>query len=327
MNFLRDNRRISLNYDGKDVFLLPHTVNTSEKDGTLITEYVFDDGLKITNEAKKIDGFSAYEWVNFIENTSDKNSGVISFLWDAGWCGHDTDITQDEYTGDWSEKVGDWVISPIIHPNGLVDVAETIHNSGYKYILWFEPERARVGTPITKEHPECCISNGGNSGGGLYNASGKIIGIVNAKIVDASVDNISYAIPSNVAKYVADNVIYYDNQNSSNDAVYRALIGVNVDVKSAGVNYDTETGKILKYEEVIVSSVNEGSASQGKLMVGDVINSVTIDGVDYQIKRTFNVIDVMLTARQNSSVVFHVERDGNTIDVEIDMSTITLTKS
>ena len=53
MNFLRDNRRISLNYDGKDVFLLPHTVNTSEKDGTLITEYVFDDGLKITNEAKK----------------------------------------------------------------------------------------------------------------------------------------------------------------------------------------------------------------------------------------------------------------------------------
>ena len=168
--------------------------------------------------------------------------------------------------------------------------------------------------------------NGGNSGGGLYNAAGKIIGIVNAKIVDTSVDNISYAIPSNVAKYVADNVIYYDNQNSSNDSVYRALIGVNVDVKSAGVNYDTETGKILKYEEVIVSSVNEGSASQGKLIVGDVIKSVTIDGVDYQIIRTFNVIDVMLTARQNSKVVFHIEREGNAMDVEIDMSSITLTK-
>ncbi len=144
--------------------------------------------------------------------------------------------------------------------------------------------------------------------------------------MDSSVDKISYAIPSNVAKYVADNVIYYDNQNSSNDSVYRALIGVNVDVKSAGVNYDTETGKILKYEEVIVSSVNEGSASQGKLIVGDVIKSVTIDGVDYQIIRTFNVIDVMLTARQNSKVVFHIEREGNAMDVEIDMSSITLTK-
>ena len=169
--------------------------------------------------------------------------------------------------------------------------------------------------------------NGGNSGGGLFNDEGKIIGIVNAKLVDSSIDNISYAIPSNVAKYVTDNIIYYDGIDSKNDAVYRALIGVNVDVKSAGVNYDTETGKILKYEEVIVSSVTAGSASDGKLMVNDVIKSVTIDGVDYEITRTFNVIDVMLTARQSSSVVFHVLRDGASLDIAIDMSRISLTQA
>lgn len=167
--------------------------------------------------------------------------------------------------------------------------------------------------------------NGGNSGGGLYDDNGRIIGIVNAKVTDSTVDNIGYAIPSNVAKYVADNIIYYDNIDAKNDSVFRLLIGVEVDVKSAGVNYDTETGKILKYEEVVVGSITAGSACDGKLAVGDVIKSVVIDGTTYQITRTFNVIDVMLTARSGSSVVFVVNRGGADVEVSIDMSSIALT--
>ena len=167
--------------------------------------------------------------------------------------------------------------------------------------------------------------NGGNSGGGLYDSTGNIIGIVNAKIADSSVDNIAYAIPSNVAKYVADNIIYYDGIDSNNDSVYRLLIGVDVDVKSAGVNYDTETGKVLKYEEVVVGKITKGSVCDGKLQVGDVIKSVTIDGKTYEITRTFSVIDVMLTARQTSDVVFVIERAGETREVSLNMSSVALT--
>ena len=49
--------------------------------------------------------------------------------------------------------------------------------------------------------------NSGNSGGGLFDEDGKIIGIVNAKIASTSVENIGYAIPSNVARAIADNII------------------------------------------------------------------------------------------------------------------------
>ena len=142
----------------------------------------------------------------------------------------------------------------------------------------------------------------------------------------STIDNIGYAIPSNVAKYVADNIIYYDNQNSENDSVMRVLIGVNVIVKSASAVYDTETGKVLKVEEVAVDSIVSGSASDGALLVGDVITSVTVDGQTYEVVRTFNVIDIMLTARQTSTVVFHVIRDGVSQDVTVDVSGITPTE-
>ena len=165
--------------------------------------------------------------------------------------------------------------------------------------------------------------NGGNSGGGLFNDTGKLIGIVNAKISDSSIDNIGYAIPSNVAKNVADNIIYYDKQNPDNDCVYRILIGVSVGIASARTEYDTATGKVHKIEDVKIESVTVGGVSDGKLVAGDIVRSVVIDGVTYEIVRTFNVIDVMLNARATSSVIFNVERNGEMISVNFDLSGVT----
>ena len=45
------------------------------------------------------------------------------------------------------------------------------------------------------------------NGGGLYDGEGRLIGIVNAKIVDDGVENIGYAIPSNIAVSIAENII------------------------------------------------------------------------------------------------------------------------
>ena len=169
--------------------------------------------------------------------------------------------------------------------------------------------------------------NGGNSGGGLFDDKGRLIGIVNAKITDSRVDNIGYAIPSNVAKYVAENIMYYDSLDAKYDAVYRLILGITPDVKSAGVDYDEETGKILKYEEVIVGKIVKDSAADGKFLVNDVIKRVTIDGKQYEITRTYNVIDIMLTARKTSEVVFYVERNGSEIEIAIDMSKVDLTEA
>lgn len=168
--------------------------------------------------------------------------------------------------------------------------------------------------------------NGGNSGGGLFNGKGELIGIVNAKMSSDGVENIGYAIPSNVAKYVADNIIYYDTLDAKNDSVYRLLVGVSVSISRAYTEYDTETGKVRRLEEVQISSVVSGGAAEGKLAAGDVVNSVTIDGVKYDIVRTYNVVDVMLTARQNSTVVFNVTRNGQNMDIAVDVSQVTLTQ-
>ena len=167
--------------------------------------------------------------------------------------------------------------------------------------------------------------NGGNSGGGLFNDKGEIIGIVNAKMSDSTIDNIGYAIPSNIAKYVTDNIIYYDTQNAANDSVKRILIGITVKIDKAYTVFDTESGKVLKKEDVSVSEITPGAAAAGKLQVGDVIKAVTVDGVKYDIVRTFNVVDVMLTVRQTSSVIFHVQRSGVAQDVTIDVKEISPT--
>ena len=86
----------------------------------------------------------------------------FTFAWiDAGWGGAETLPTFDEFTGDWYSRVGDWRVSPIVHPMGMVNVSEAIHGAGYKFILWFEPERARDNTPAVHEHPEYFLSDGG----------------------------------------------------------------------------------------------------------------------------------------------------------------------
>lgn len=52
--------------------------------------------------------------------------------------------------------------------------------------------------------------NPGNSGGGLFTIDGKLIGINTLKIVDEEIDNMGFAIPSNVIKSLIENYIEKD---------------------------------------------------------------------------------------------------------------------
>ena len=55
--------------------------------------------------------------------------------------------------------------------------------------------------------------NGGNSGGALFNAQGKLIGIPNAKTMTDGIDNMGYALPIDRVKSVVENVL--DNATAS----------------------------------------------------------------------------------------------------------------
>lgn len=158
--------------------------------------------------------------------------------------------------------------------------------------------------------------NGGNSGGGLFNSRGEVIGIVNAKIVDTEVENFGYAIPSNVAKYIAENILYYC-LNTSKECVYRCILGISVTVGEAYAEYDVETGKITKVQLPKVVEITEGSAAEGKFKVDDVIIGMTIDGTEYSVTRQHHIIDNMLNVRPGSTVTFTVKRGGGTETVTV----------
>lgn len=167
--------------------------------------------------------------------------------------------------------------------------------------------------------------NSGNSGGGLYNDKGELIGIVNAKMAASSVDNIGYAIPSNVVKAIADNIIYYCS-DGERESVYRCLLGITVRISDMYTEIDSDSLKIYKRERVAVEEVNSAGLAKGKLLKGDVIEAITIDGVRYEVNRMYNVVDSMLNARVGSTVVLSVDRGGAKETVTITVTEATLTQ-
>ena len=77
------------------------------------------------------------------------------YYWiDAGWYGPEDSYSPDEFVGDWAKHVGNWTINPAAHPDGLRPISDAAKAAGMKFLLWFEPERAVCGTPLTEEHPE-----------------------------------------------------------------------------------------------------------------------------------------------------------------------------
>lgn len=163
--------------------------------------------------------------------------------------------------------------------------------------------------------------NQGNSGGGLFNDKGEIIGIVNAKIISSDVENIGYAIPSNVARAITDNIIYYCFEQEC-ESVMRIMLGISVTQAALYTEYDELTGILHKYEQIKVHSTTEGSLADGKLLPEDIIKSVTLRGKTTEITRQHYVIDTLLDARVGDLVTIVVKRanaDGGYDEVSIEL--------
>jgi serine protease Do len=149
----------------------------------------------------------------------------------------------------------------------------------------------------------------GNSGGGIFDDKGNLIGIVIAKTVYNGVENIGYAIPSNVAVSIADNIIYYC-YGTDEESVKRALLGITVSISDSKAVYDSETGIISIEETVFIYDVGTGSIAQGALMAGDILISATISGNTKEITRQHHIIDMMLDARIGDVVTLNILRGG-----------------
>ena len=80
MDFLKNTPRFRFTYGGRAFAQLPYTTEQTCDANKLTTVYTFADGLRITNIAVRQG--DAYEWVNWLENTADAPTQLISDLWD-----------------------------------------------------------------------------------------------------------------------------------------------------------------------------------------------------------------------------------------------------
>ncbi len=159
--------------------------------------------------------------------------------------------------------------------------------------------------------------NSGNSGGGMYNDSGELIGIVNAKISSSDIENIGYALPSNVVRAIADNIIDYCYGRDC-ESVMRGLLGITIEASDYDTYFDTQSGLIIRTEEITVHEVTAGGLGETILHAGDVVKSITIGEDTFMITRQHHLIDAMLDVRVGDIVSLIIIRDG----AEMTVSTV-----
>jgi alpha-galactosidase len=98
--------------------------------------------------------------LQLIDQISREKIGFENFWMDAGWYGTDRPVDEFQVFGkeDWFLHAGNWRVNRVPHPDGgLRPISDAAHAKGMKFLLWFEPERAIVGTPLTIEHPDWFI--------------------------------------------------------------------------------------------------------------------------------------------------------------------------
>lgn len=167
--------------------------------------------------------------------------------------------------------------------------------------------------------------NSGNSGGGLFNSAGELIGIVNAKYNSSTIDNIGYAIPKSIAIGVVDNILY-NCTDASKYKVYKCVIGVTPKISESRMMYDTETARTKIVETVMVGSITEGSLSYGILEENDVLLSATLHGTTHTLTRYFQLSDIMLNARVGDVLTIKYSRGGEENTAEITMTEACITE-
>ena len=234
----------------------------------------------------------------------------------------ESNVTAAELGESNGQSVGEKVFA-IGNPRGLgVAVTEGILSLDSEYIdVEMDVLSGGLFSSVTKKvysyrvmRTDAAI-NGGNSGGGLFNTEGKLIGIVNAKSVSSDIDNMGYALPISQVKYAVNNIL------SNNGKLVKAQFGIMTTVADslAGINSE---GKLYIEEKISVYKVGQSQNAQGdwvnfdciakgKFQVGDILKTIQIgEGEIVKVDRRFTVPEYLLNVRLGDTVKVVVERDG-----------------
>lgn len=159
------------------------------------------------------------------------------------------------------------------------------------------------GKKLTVLQTDAAI-NPGNSGGALINSSGAVVGINTAKLSSSAIEGIGYAIPTNIAIKVVEDII-------QNGSVQKPYLGV----QGETITQEIKTIFNLGTDGVLITNVEQGSnADIAGIIPTDII--VSFDGK--KIRTLEELSDAIKSVQGNQNVEVGIVRNGYqemTIDV------------
>ena len=158
-----------------------------------------------------------------------------------------------------------------------------------------------------------CAINSGNSGGALFNTSGEVIGITNAKFsssgsMEAEIDNIGFAIPINSVKRIVTSII-------ENGYVLKPYIGIAVSPLS-----EESAGIIgIKSGAAVQDVTADAPADKAGIKVNDVITKVD----DKVIRDSTDLVQVIADTDPGEIVTFSIYRQGKELTLPVEVGSKT----
>ena len=192
-------------------------------------------------------------------------------------------------------RIGDWVIA-IGNPFGFGGTV----TSGI-----ISARNREIGLSRYEDYIQTDASiNQGNSGGPLFNLNGEVIGINTAILGQAGSIGIGFAIPSNSASLVVDQLLKYGETK-------RGYLGVNIQQVTKEI---AEIKGLDIPEGALVSSVAKNSpAEKAGIKMGDII--VEVDGKDIDNVRTLQKI--VAKAGESKNVIIKIWRNKEIISKKV----------
>ena len=162
------------------------------------------------------------------------------------------------------------------------------------------------GQAMTLIQTDAAISPG-NSGGGLFDATGKLIGIVNAKVSDSRAEGLGFAIPVNS---VLDEISDLLNYGYVTGRPYLGVSTQDVTLRSrSGMWYYSDGTRCVMVEKVVSGS----AAEQAGIQSGDLILKLG----DKTITSGDELSSAIGAYKPGDKVTLTIQRDGKESTVEV----------
>jgi len=145
----------------------------------------------------------------------------------------------------------------------------------------------------------------GNSGGGLFNAKGELIGVVVAKSSGSDVEGLGFAIPVNDVKKVVEDLIV-NGYVSGRPALGISVISIETYQQAITYGYN-------KYGVFVTEVLENSAAEKGGMKANDYI--ISVDNVAVE---TYDDLASILESHNiGDEITIQVQRDRQIIDLKI----------